>query len=847
MTQVYKKKLIETAIPLSQINTNAYAEKSRKVGKPSSVHLWWARRPFAATRAVELAQLIDDPSEWPEKFASEEEIESERKRIFALIDRVTTWDSSSDENCIYELRKIIAGHAAWRLGLQEPQSKLEIDNFLKQHLPPIYDPFCGGGGTAFEAQRLGINAVASDINPVAVTISKALVEIPQLYAGMCPINPTAQQILSETGVWNNRALEGISEDIKYYSERLLAKANKKVAHVYPPLNVENQDTNGEFEVISWIWARTIASPNPALKGAHVPLAKSFTLSSGKGKSVWIEPDVDIQNSKITYKIRYSGKPEINKTMQANSAICLYSNDVISQEYIKKEATNNRLGVALMAIVVKGKGKRIYLPPNDIHEFQGKQKLNAVKNLGQIEHLSGCTNCVVYGLTDFADLFTERQFYVLSQLFEELKDLEEEIRIDAGQAKFHSRGFKHDDEEKFVKQYAQAITLYLSLVLSRVADWNSSMSRWEPKTQVPQQTFGRQALPMVWDFSEANPFGSSTGSVRASVSNLIRALESFSHASFSSAQTHIFQSDISEPDQSLPKCIISTDPPYYDNIPYSNLSDYFFHWQKMALKNIYPDLFSTLQTPKQNEIVANRNRHGGVAAAEEFFMNGMTAAFKNIVSISDEEYPLAIFYAFKQSDISNEGTASTGWATFLEAVIGSGLSVERTWPVRTENSTRMMAQGNNALANSVVLICRKKNSYAETITRAEFTRELKKCLPPAISAFQAANISPADMPQSAIGPGMGVFSRYEAVLEANDKPMTVKTALQLINAELDEFLNDLHGDFDPETRFTATWFEQNGFAKGEFGVANSLATARGISVDSVKHAGLLRVLLVKFAY
>ena len=338
--------------------------------------------------------------------------------------------------------------------------------------------------------------------------------------------------------------------------------------------------------------------------------------------------------------------------------------------------------------------------------------------------------------------------------------------------------------------------------------------------------------MVWSYAETSLFSNMAGDYRTSLNSIIKVLLRFSPHSQGSEIQQDAQSAVYPKD-----AVISTDPPYYDNIGYADLSDFFFAWMNPILKPLFPELFGVLATPKSEELIASPYRHGGKEAAENFFLEGMTAAISKMASQASDAFPATIYYAFKQSEVVAEGISSTGWATFLQAIMDAGYSIVGTWPVRTERDTGLKV-GMNVLANSVVLVCRKKDVTAETITRAEFLRRLKRELPPAIAELQSANVSPADMPQSAIGPGMGVFSRYSAVLEADDAPMSVKTALQLINAQLDEFLNDLHGDLDPDTRFAATWFEQHGSGKGDYGAADNLARARGISVESVKHAGIV---------
>jgi putative DNA methylase len=339
--------------------------------------------------------------------------------------------------------------------------------------------------------------------------------------------------------------------------------------------------------------------------------------------------------------------------------------------------------------------------------------------------------------------------------------------------------------------------------------------------------------MLWDFGENNPFADAAGDYRTSLSSIVKVIERFAPKADATCICHDAQT-VEYPENT----VISTDPPYYDNIGYADLSDFFFCWMRPTIQPVYPELFGVLATPKSEELVATPYRHGGKEAAENFFLDGMRHAIKNMAKGSSNEFPATIYYAFKQSEIDQEGISSTGWATFLQAVIEAGYAVVGTWPMRTEMANRMVASGTNALANSVVLVCRKKDPTAQIITRAEFIRSLKRELPPSIAELQSANIAPADMPQSAIGPGMGVFSTYSAVLEADDSPMTVKTALQLINRELDEYLGGIQGEFDADTRFAISWFEQNGMATGEYGTANNIATARGVSVESVKHAGII---------
>jgi putative DNA methylase len=800
MTKPYKKKLIEVAIPLEAINAASAREKSIRHGHPSTLHLWWARRPLAACRAVLFAQLVDDPSSLPDQFPTAELQDAERKRLFAIIEELVIWENSTNEEVL-------------------ERARVEIRRSCGGVLPPVYDPFSGGGSIPLEAQRLGLPAYGSDLNPVAVMIGKAMIEIPPKFKDQGPIHPGAN------GRIHYRNAEGLAEDIKYYGEWMRNKAIERIGHLYPEVNLPKSYGGGTATAIAYIWARTVPSPDPSLKGLPVPLVKSFDLCTKPGKEAWIEPiiDGDSYHFEIRSLQRGDKTNSHDGTVGRQGGHCIVSGAAMPLNYIRKNGIDGKLGEKLMAIVVDGPNGRIYLPPNSMEQFEIPRPQSAHLEF-EIDHWQGCTNCVVYGMTKFVDLYSNRQLLALntfSEIIEELRDKVLQDAINIG---------KNTD---LSEEYARAIVVYMAFALDKCSDYWSSLCSWHSSGEKMRNTFGRQALPMVWDFTEANPFSSSTGNWMAMVDWVQKAVSNLVPNSIGIEIQHDAQSVEYTKDM-----VISTDPPYYDNIPYSNLSDFFYLWLRKSLRSIIPELFSTISVPRGEELVANQFRFGGRSSAEKRFMDGMGVAIRRMAEMSSDEFPATIYYAFKQSEIAEEGITSTGWATFLQATIEAGYSVVGTWPMRTEMAARMRATGSNALANSVVLVCRKKESSAETITRAEFIRALKRELPSAIKELQAANIAPADMPQSAIGPGMGVFSRYRAVLESDDSPMSVKAALQLINRELDDYLGGIQGEFDADTRFAITWFEQNGLKAGDYGTANNIATARGISVESVKHAGIV---------
>jgi putative DNA methylase len=854
-TNKYKKKLIEVAIPLEAINAASAREKSIRHGHPSTLHLWWARRPLAACRAVLFAQLVDDPSGYTDKLLHDPKIRAraeadlavrlkawrerkadaqgnvpdmpeptledcaadiERKRLFEIIEELVIWENSTNEEVL-------------------ERARAEIRRSCGGVLPPVYDPFSGGGSIPLEAQRLGLPAYGSDLNPVAVMIGKAMIEIPLKFKDMLPIHPG----IKERSFYRNA--EGLAEDVKYYGEWMREKAWERIGHLYPQVDLPKEYGGGKGSVIAWFWARTVPSPDPAFSDVKVPIASSFLLSSKAGKEAWIEPIVDRQAKSISYRIRERGtKAEIANAKDGTKAgrganfRCLISDTAITPDYVKNMGKSGKMGTVLIGIAAEGKGRRIYVHPNAEQESRARSEIPNWKPETNLPNDPRNFWTVDYGLTSFGDLFTDRQLVTLNVFCDLLKDVRGRIAADA-----LSSGRSADDTPLHqggsgARAYAEAVSVYLAFAIDRSADAWSAQVSWRNSVEASRSTFSRQALPMVWDFVELNPFSNSNGNwTNASVEWVYKSLGAFCPA----APGHVAQGDAQSVRYPGPS-VVSSDPPYYDNITYADLSDFFFVWLRRNTRDIFPEITGTLAVPKNEELIAAPYRHGGSEKAEEFFLSGMKLAVENMVQQSDPQFPTAIYYAFKQSEIEDQGIVSTGWATFIQAVIESGYEINATWPMRTEKPGRMISVGTNALANSVVLACRVRSNVAETITRAEFIRALKRELPPAIAELQAANIAPADMPQSAIGPGMGVFSRYKAVLESDDSPMSVKAALQLINRELDEYLGGIQGEFDADTRFAITWFEQYGMAKGEYGAADNLARARGISVESVKHAGII---------
>ena len=847
MTVPVRKKLIEVALPLAAINEASAKEKSIRHGHPSTLHLWWARRPLAACRAVLFAQFVDDPSSVPEEFPDEAAQEAERQRLFGIIKRLVPWKNSNDEYVLRDARREIARSVARSRGDVSPTDD-EIDAYLAVNAPPVVDPFCGGGSIPLEAQRLGLRAHGSDLNPVAVLITKALVEMPPLFAGEPPVNPDSLESLAG-GTWSGRGATGLVEDLRYYSQRIRAQAEKRIGQLFPKVEVTQEMTLGrpdlkpyagrELKVIAWLWARTVASPNPAVRGSQVPLVRSFVLRARRGRRVWVDPVIGDSENGYRFVVRTGPGSPPNGTVNRRGGRCVLTDTPISFAYIRGEGKAGRMGTRLMAIVAEGNGERVYLPPVQGDEA-GLEIDQPPGPRGSISHWPGRTNVVEYGMTEFADLFTDRQLVALATF----ADLVGEARNTIRQRCVAARGPRHDDDVPLAddgrgaQAYADAVSVYLGLAVSKLADLCNSLCRWEPNAQCPRQLFGRQAIPMVWDFAEGNPLGDRSGSWHVVIDGIVRAFKNAVEIVEPTWSGRVLQADAASHGLAQNR-VVSTDPPYYDNISYADLSDFFYVWLRRSLRPVFRDFFRTIGTPKSVELIASPYRQGGKDAANRFFLGGMGRALSRIGSQAHVDFPVTIYYAFKQSETTHDGaTTSTGWETFLDATVQSGFAVTATWPLRTENSSRLLGMGKNVLASSIVLACRPREVDAPSASNREFLAALRRELPRAIRRLQMENIAPVDLAQAAIGPGMAVFSRYAEVLEADGQPMRTHRALVEINRILDETLSEAEGDVDADTRFCVAWFEQFGMAERPYGEAEVLFTAKATSFEGVERAGVL---------
>ncbi|MCZ2114540.1 MAG: DUF1156 domain-containing protein [Anaerolineae bacterium] len=842
------KKLIEVALPLEAINKAAAREKSIRHGHPSTLHLWWARRPLAAARAVIFAQMVDDPSAHPDLFKTEREQKKERGRLFKIIEELVQWENTTNEEVLQKARDAI--WQSWRYACAEnadhPRAK---ELFDRNKLPAFHDPFAGGGALPLEAQRLGLESYASDLNPVAVLINKAMIEIPPRFAGRPPVNPAWQKKPDDEKamtLW--RGAQGLAEDVRYYGQWMRDEADKRIGHLYPKVEVtaemakERPDlkpyVGQQLTVIAWLWARTVKSPNPAFANVDVPLASTFMLSTKAGKEAYVEPVIEGGNYRFTVKI---GKPKDaeaakngTKLARANFS-CLMSGSPITGDYIKAEGKAGHMGARLMAIVVEGNRGRFYIAPTQEQETASHMVSPTWRPEVTISGSTQYLGVKPYGIDRFDQLFTDRQLATLTTFSDLVGEAMVRAHLDALEAGLHNDGKGLELGGAGVKAYAEAVGVYLSMAVDKATDYNTTLVAWSPTRDQAKSTFTRQAFPMVWDYAEVNPIAGAAGDFSVSLEGGVRFLGS----TVSVAAGSVVQFDAARQSVSANK-VVSTDPPYYDNVPYADLADFFYVWVRRSLRQVFPQLFATLAAPKGEELVAFAYRHNdGKAGAEKFFLGGMTQAMRRLAEQAHPSFPVTIYYAFKQAESDEEiGTSSTGWETFLDAVIRAGFATTGTWPLRTEREARSRSIDSNALASSIVLVCRQRPANAATATRRDFLNTLKTELPAALAYLQAGNIAPVDLAQAAIGPGMAVYTRYAKVLDAEGKPLTVRAALALINQVLDEALAEQEGDFDADTRWALAWFEQIGFEEGEYGVAEQLSKAKNTAVSGLVEAGIV---------
>lgn len=828
---MYKKKLIEVALPLEAINKASAREKSIRHGHPSTLHLWWSRKPTATARAVIWSSLVDDPSEHPELFPTEKAQQRERQRLFAILEKLVEWENANNQEVLQE-------------------AKAEILKYTENNPPALLDPFAGGGSIPLEAQRLGLEAHAHDLNPVAVLINKAMIEIPPRFCGLAPVNPQNRGegllpgekgcCLGRGAAANRRSTfyagaQGLAQDVRYYGQWLKNEAFKRIGQLYPKVKLPSHYGGGEATVIAWIWARTVKCPNPTC-GCQMPLVNSFILSKKKDHEAWVEPIVD--GTAITYQVR-QGLCPLEGTVNRKGARCVCCGANVPFEHIRQEGQAGRLGSALMAVVAEGPNGRLYLNADEEQLKAADVAIPEDIPSTDLPEKALGFGIQIYGMKKHYQLFTNRQLTALTTFSQLVKEVQQHVESDALEAGWEDDKIPLNKGGAGALAYSQAISVYLAFLVDKLSDYHSSICSWNTGRDNIRDTFTRQAIAMNWDYAEGNPFSNSSGCFDNMLEWITKCLLVLPAETLGEAKQWNAQSDCG-----LRQIMISTDPPYYDNIGYADLADYFYIWLRQSLRSVYPELFRTMLVPKAEELIsASYRQENDKNKAKDFFENGMFTACRQIYQYVSDNLPVTIYYAYKQSETKEQAgqkiTASSGWETMLSAIIKADFVITGTWPISTERSKRLRGIESNALASSIVLVCRKRSAEAPTISRRRFITELSNELQPALKKLQSSQIAPVDLAQAAIGPGMAVYSKYSAVLEADGTPVSVRSALQLINQELDACLNEQSGQLDSASRFCVDIYSQYAFKELPFGEAEVLAKAKNISTDSLIKNGVIK--------
>ena len=820
----YRRKLIEVDLPLDDINRESAREKSIRHGHPCTLHMWWARRPLAACRAVIFASMVDDPSSCPDEFPTEGEQRAERERLHNIIRELVKWESTDESKpsvkaLLAEARYEIARSVAHSRGETAPTDPAEVLNYLREHTLPIYDPFAGGGSIPLEAQRLGLKAIASDLNPVAVLINKALIELPPKFCNRPPVNPEADRIGMTVGTGRNarrspwRGTSGLADDIRYYGAWMREEAFRRIGYFYPKAKLPD---GSSATVIAWLWARTVPCSNPACS-IQMPLLKTFQVSTKKNNEHWIKPVVDQAAKHISFVVqnRNGGVPG-GGTVDRNGAVCIACNNAVPLSYVREQARAGNMGEQMTAIVAEGDRSRLYVSPTGEH-IQTAISAEPARRPSQVmPNTPTLVSGRGFGVTHWHQLFTERQLAALTTFSDLLAEVNELVTEHGG-----------DDE------YANTLRTYLALAIGRTANSGSSFARWQNSGNFIAGVFARQAIPMMWDFAESNPFCGSSQNWMAQIEWVAGVVERLPADANDGA---VHQADASTTIHATDGPIIVTDPPYYDNIDYADLSDFFYVWLRPLLRNVYPDLFSGILTPKDEEITAIPSRFDDPRQRFEGLLN---KTLKLIRERCSPEFPSSIFYAYKQQEEERAGRASTGWETMLSAIVSAGFQIVGTWPMRTERSARSNALNANSLASSVVLVCRPRPNDAPTATRRQFFDALEKELPAALDQLtREGHIAPTDLAQAAIGPGMQIYSRYSRVETISGEPVSVREALVAINRAIADYDERQEGDLDSESRFCLDWLKQHGYEEGPYDDAETLARAKNVAIGKLQDDHLL---------
>lgn len=750
------KKLIETVMPVSKINSETEREKTARNGMPSNVHIWWTRDPMVVVRTSLFESLVDDPAEHPELFPSYDEQETERQRLLQIVESLAEIESA-DKNGILEL------------------AIKEIKRNASGQMPVVFDPFVGGGSIPVEAHRLGLKSISSDLNAVAGMITTAVSDIPARFSDTVPVHPRNEMTLDIALPGS----AGFAEDVRYYGEKMQENAFQKIGYLYP--KVTDSDSGKELEVSAWIWARTIKCPNPSC-GCNIPLSSSYDLAKKKGSEAWVEPVVE--DGKIHFKMhREPNTGEKNKPKVAQTAVfkCPVCGEVTPDAYVKECGVNHKIYSQLIAIVADEGKKRLYLEATN--EQEKAAQVNVPKNIphGELPIFPKRFSPPSFGLTYYADLFTNRQLVFITTMMDLAKDMQVDIEKHAIERGFADDGITFADGGRGALAYAEAVRIVLIITISKLLDRCSNICSWSTSSGgALRNVFSRAAMPMIWDYAEGNPFARAGGSFENALSRICDTLALLPAGIEGKTKVAdaVMPNDVTD-------AIIATTLPYYDRASYSDLSDFFYVWMKYGLEDLYPAYFQGEISPKQEDMTAFSHRYGGnKKKADIIYAESMGVAMKNLYVSATTDYPSLIGFIYKGNNSSDKEDLSE-WEYFIDGICNAGFSITASWPLGRKYEESIELAESRGIPITVVL--RKKGENSLQITRRSFVAAVKREVPLLIEKM-SHKVGIMDLRSSVIGQALNIYTRNKQVLDADGSSMKPHMASRIIEQEIDTLIS-----------------------------------------------------------
>lgn len=759
-----RKKLIESVMPVSVINRESEREKVARTGLPSSVHIWWSRRPMAAARCTLFASLIDDPSEHPELFPTEQE--QERQRLLKMAEELSLVENASNT----ELLKA---------------AKAEILRCAEGTLPTVFDPFTGSGAIPIEAHRLGLSAEATDLNAVASMITTLVSDVPTRFHNTIPVHPQTEMRLNIP----LPGAQGYAEDVRYYGEQLQEEATKRIGYMYPKIRKPNDGQ--ELDVSAWIWARTIKCPNPNC-GCSIPLSSSYDLAKKKGSEAWVEPVAE--NGRITFRMHREPntmakeKPKVAQTAVFKCPAC---GEITPDAYVKECGTKHQITSQLIAIVADDGRKRLYLEPTSEQEFAAKVVPPKDIPHGALPIFPQRFSPPSFGLADYADLFTDRQLVFITTMMKLAREAQNDVEKQSIEKGMSNDGITFANGGQGALAYAQAVRIALVLTISKLLDRCSNLCSWSSSSGGSlRNVFSRAAMPMIWDYAEGNPFADAGGSYANALSRTCEAIAALP----AEGEGRTTVADCTMPNN-VRNAILSTELPFYDKASYADLSDFFYIWLRYGLGDLYPEYFQTEVTPKKEELTAFAYRwNGDRQQANAFYAEGMNLAFKNLYESVSDEYPSTVAYQYKGNDAKDSALPSE-WEAFVAAVCNAGFMITASWPLARKYEVTIEHAEERSIPITVVV--RKRPSDAKQTTRRFFVAAVKRELPTIVEDLND-KVTQMDLRASVIGQALNIFSRYSKVLDADGTVMKPQMASRIIEQELDTIIASLYEDKNRES-------------------------------------------------